>query len=327
MDHSGVSGDSCEEKDSTMIAVNANKEITSSANAEDSTAKLTTSMSQISPPSVSESSTIPVTTNINTQPSPVSAIAATGVDMSVSANNMDGKNNSTLVYTGTISQESGGMAVPAGSIIADVRSNTISVSSSVPTSVLSSSTVAERKLTLDSSTGAIPSNTLKLDSSVVKTEQKDLSYIPYQAPVLTAATKAKVSSYDSSKVAAEMAEIDSFLKSLTSGSSGTSSNDSTIKTVPLASSCKPVVNDIVVMPADRSALKRIAQSYGYSDESSSSSSDESEDEELGVTVGSNKMATVAVAMDTSEVEQSIKKVAVSGSSDSSSSSGSDDDLG
>ena len=333
-----MTGDSCE-KDDNLVTVN--KEIISSSNADESADKssheLATSLcsyNSASLPTVSEDFTTLVTTSCNTQPpSSVSTFAATSVDVSLSASAMDGKNSAIIadaapintVANSTLPQDSSCKTIPVSSDTVDVNSTPINSSLSMTTST---SVVTEPKLTVGSSTGAIPTNSLKLDSSMVKTEQKNLSYVPFQAP---AATKAKMSTYDSSKVAAEMAEIDSFLKSLASGTSGGSSNnhDST-KPAPLVSSSKAAVNDIVVKPATGgSALGRIAQSYGDSDESSSSSSDESEDEELGATAGS-KIATApdAVAMDTSEVEQSMKKVAVSSdSSDSSSSSGSDDELG
>jgi len=335
MDHSGVTDGLCEKTE------NDNKEIAESSNAKESAEKteLATLVSPVSSslPIVSDNSTTGVIADCNTQLPLASTDTATSMDISVSANVADGKSSvvtadvvpiNTVASSG-LPQGCSNKMIPTSSDAVTSNSSPMNSSSNVsalPLLSASTSVVTEPNLNVDSSTSGIPTNP---NSSAVKTEQKNLSYIPFQVP---AAHKAKTSAYDSSKVAAEMAEIDSFLKSLASGANG-GSNDShnPTKPVPLSSSSTAAVNDIVVRPAaGGSALGRIAQSYGDSDESSSSSSDESEDEELGATAD-NKMATApaAVAMDTSEVEQSMKKVVVSSDNgdSSSSSSCSDDELG
>jgi len=317
MDHSGGL---CEK------AENDNREIVDSPN--ENADKTATSVSQVSDslislPIASDNTTTLAATASNIQPSSVSTVAIASVDISASASAADGKSS---VVTADVVPIANSMPLQdsssrASGDTANVMATPLNSSSSMLTSALlsaSTSVVTKSNLNVGSST-ATNSN-----SSVVKPEQKNLSYTPFQSPL---PTQAKMSTYDSNKVAAEMAEIDSFLKSLASGTIGRSG--ATTKPAPLSSSSKVAVNDNVVKPAaGGSALGRIAQSYGDSDESSSSSSDESEDEEQGATAGI-KMVTAppTVAMDTSEVEQSMKKVVVSSdSSDSSSSSCSDDEL-
>ena len=150
--------------------------------------------------------------------------------------------------------------------------------------------------------------------SKVKVEPRDFDNITFPKPILPVTG---ASGYNSSKVAAEMAKIDLFLASLAKGGIGSNTMPNVKVKTETAAVMKPA-------PVG-SALGNIALSYGYSEEeSSSSSSDESEDDKL-VNVRSTKMnATAAVvAMDTHEVEQSMKKVAVSDSSSSSS----EDELG
>ena len=315
------SGGLCEkaENDNREIVDSPNENADITANAVSQVGDSLTSL-----PVASENTTTLATTTCNIQPSSVSTVAAASVDMSTLASAADGKNS---VVTADVVPTTNSMPLQdsssrTSSDTANVMSTPINSSSNMLTSALlsaSTSVVTKSNLNVGSST-ATNSN-----SSEVKPEQKNLSYTPFKAPL---ATQAKMSVYDSNKVAAEMAEIDSFLKSLASGTSGRSS--ATTKPAPLSSGSKAAVNDIVVKPAaDGSALGRIAQSYGDSDESSSSSSDESEDEEQGATVGIKMVtAPATVAMDTSEVEQSMKKVVVSSdSSDSSSSSSSDNELG
>ena len=148
-------------------------------------------------------------------------------------------------------------------------------------------------------------NVPKLEPSTlgrIKINPRDFDNFTFQKPALPVIG---ASGYNSNKVAAEMAKIDSFLASLAKGNPTPSVK---VKT-ETAGVAKPA-------PVG-SALGNIALSYGYSEEESSSSSsgDESEDDRpFNV-----KLADAAViAMDTQEVEQSMKKVAVS--SDSSSSS-------
>ena len=161
-------------------------------------------------------------------------------------------------------------------------------------------------------------NVPKLEPSTlgkVKMGPRDFDNITFPKPILPVTS---ASGYNSSKVAAEMAKIDSFLASLAKG--GTSSN--TMPNIKVKTETAGVLKPVPV----GSALGNIALSYGYSEEeSSSSSSDESEDDKPASVQSAKMTATAAVvAMDTREVEQSMKKVAVS--SDSSSSS-SEDELG
>ena len=158
-------------------------------------------------------------------------------------------------------------------------------------------------------------NAVKLEPSMlgkVNTELQDFN-IPFQMPITGA------SGYNSSKVAAEMAKIDSFLASL--------SRDGAISNpLPKVNFGKTKTGASKPPPVG-SALGNIALSYGgYSEEESSSSSSDESDYDQSATVRSAKItaADAVVAMDTQEVEQSMKKIAVS--SDSSSSS-SEDELG
>ena len=163
-------------------------------------------------------------------------------------------------------------------------------------------------------------NTVKPESSMLgksKMASQDFD-IPLHRPAVPVIG---VSGYNANKVAAEMAKIDSFLASLAKG--GASTNP--VPNVNFTKSKKEIAAASKRTPVG-SALGNIALSYGYSEEeSSSSSSDESEDDRPAtVRLTKPTAANAATAMDTQEVEQSMKKVAVS--SDSSSSS-SEDELG
>lgn len=201
------------------------------------------------------------------------------------------------------------------SSLSSATRNVTTIASASPSFVTHSASVANSSSTaLSASAYSLP-NTVKLQPSMpgkAKMKPQDFD-IPFQKPITGA------SGYNSSKVAAEMAKIDSFLASLAKG--GASSNP-----VPNMNKIKTETTAVSKPTPVGSALGNIALSYGYSEEeSSSSSSDESEDDQPATT-RSTKMtaADAVVAMDTQEVEQSMKKVAVS--SDSSSSS-SEDELG
>ena len=163
-------------------------------------------------------------------------------------------------------------------------------------------------------------NTVKLESSMLgkgKMTSQDFD-VPLQKPAIPIIGAA---GYNANKVAAEMAKIDSFLASL--AKVGASTNP-----VPSMNFSKPKKQTAAASKHTPvgSALGNIALSYGYSEEeSSSSSSDESEgDQQATVKLTNPTAADAVIAMDTQEVEKSMKKVTVS--SDSSSSS-SEDELG
>lgn len=167
---------------------------------------------------------------------------------------------------------------------------------------------------LTSSACSVP----KLEPSTlhqVKLEPRDFENITFPRPALPITG---ASGYNSSKVAAEMAKIDSFLASLAKGGTGSS----TMPNIKVKTESAGVVKPAPV----GSALGNIALSYGHSEEESSSSSSDESDDDKPANVRSAKVTAAAatVAMDTQEVERSMKKVAVS--SDSSSSS-SEDELG
>ena len=167
---------------------------------------------------------------------------------------------------------------------------------------------------LTSTASSVP----KLEPSTlgqVKFEPQDFENITFPKRVLPVTG---ASGYNSSKVAAEMAKIDSFLASLAKGGTGSS----TMPNIKVKTESAGVIKPAPI----GSALGNIALSYGYSEEESSSSSSDESDDDKPANVRSTKVTAAAatVAMDTREVEQSMKKVAVS--SDSSSSS-SEDELG
>ena len=108
-----------------------------------------------------------------------------------------------------------------------------------------------------------------------------------------------------------MAKIDSFLASLAKGGTGSSTMPNIKVKTETAGVTKPALVE--------SALGNITLSYGYSEEESSSSSSDELDDDRPANVRSTKVTAAApnVAMDTQEVEQSRKKVAVSSDSTSS----------
>ena len=243
----------------------------------------------------------------------ISEKSTTGTQPSASVTTMNDTSISTMttpIHTNTNDE-----------LLSSSGKGSVTISTTTPQSevVKHSASVAK------SSSTALAASGVKLESSTlgkVKVEPKDFNTVLFQKSLPPIPG---VSGYNSNKVAAEMAEIDSFLASLAGG--GAASNP--VPNMTFGKKIKTEPAGVVKPTPVGSALGNIALSYGNSeDESSSSSSDESDDNHL-MTLGSIKMSTAAaatavVAMDTQEVEQSMKKVVVS--SDSSSSS-SEDELG
>ena len=235
---------------------------------------------------------------------------------------------STSVQTGTTSvgTDNTCKVAPAAKEPIQLASSSSSETHNVAGATASSNLVMNSTSAANSSSvGAVAGaynlpNTVKLEPSMLgkgKMTSRDFD-VPLQKPAIPVVGAA---GYNASKVAAEMAKIDSFLASLAKG--GASTN-----LVPNVNFSKPKKETAAASKRTPigSALGNIALSYGYSEEeSSSSSSDESEDDRPAA-VRSTKPTTAdaVVAMDTQEVEKSMKKVTVS--SDSSSSS-SEDELG
>ena len=205
----------------------------------------------------------------------------------------------------------GGSAMEEKKLLSSSEASTVTATTASNFSSVTHSASAAMSSTAQVNVAA--HNVPKLEPSTlgkIKINPHDFDNFTFQRPALPVIG---ASGYNSNKVAAEMAKIDSFLASLAKGNPAPSVK---VKTETAG----------VVKPAPvGSALGNIASSYGYSeDESSSSSSgDESEDDHpFNVKPAKMTVDAAVIAMDTQEVERSMKKVAVS--SDSSSSSSEDE---